>query len=257
MYQLYFAERDTTLYEKFPEQNTGIDPIIELIKITSGSKLNGEIQSSTYNTRILLDFGSQITDLTTAVTAGNIPPLGNANTSASVYLNLQASVANDLPLTYTINAFPISESWDNGNGTYSDTPITKIGASWYYRDATDPGTTWDTGSAPSGGEPGVSVTTGGGTWMTGSGYEASQSFDNQSPDLRINVTDIVSKWVDGTISNNGFIIKRKYSEEISGEILGTIKFFGSHAIDRTSYCLANSVNHIRDSISSISLSPFY
>ncbi len=29
MYQLYFAERDTTLYEKFPDQNTGIDQILE------------------------------------------------------------------------------------------------------------------------------------------------------------------------------------------------------------------------------------
>ena len=68
--------------------------------------------------------------------------------------------------------------------------------------------------------------------MTGSGYEASQSFQNQSPDIRMDVTDIVQRWVDADITNNGFIIKRKYEEEINGSILGSIKFFGreSHTI---------------------------
>jgi hypothetical protein len=60
MYQLYFAERDTTLYENFPTQNTGIDQILELTKVASGSKLNGIIQANTTNTRFLIDFGSQI-----------------------------------------------------------------------------------------------------------------------------------------------------------------------------------------------------
>ena len=41
MYKLYFAERDTTLYERFPKQNTGIDQILELTKVASGSKING------------------------------------------------------------------------------------------------------------------------------------------------------------------------------------------------------------------------
>ena len=48
----------------------------------------------------------------------------------------------------------------------------------------------------------------------------------------MNVTDIVSRWIDGDITNNGFIVKRLYSEEINGDILGSIKFFGreSHTI---------------------------
>ena len=58
MYQLYYTEREATLYERTPEQNTSIDPILELTKVASGSRLNGFIQSNTYNSRILLDIGN-------------------------------------------------------------------------------------------------------------------------------------------------------------------------------------------------------
>jgi len=232
MYQLYFAEKDTTLYEKFPDQNTGIDQILELTKVSSGSKLNGIIQANTTNTRILLDFGSQISSITTDISNGKIPPIGTGINSSSIFLSLKASDASDLPLSYTIKAFPISESWSNGNGTYADIPETTNGASWHYKDAKNPGTVWNTGSAASYNNLGVFDNQGGGTWMTGSGYEASQSFQNQSPDIRMDVTDIVQRWVNEDIANNGFIIKRKYDEEINGSILGSIKFFGreSHTI---------------------------
>ncbi len=56
-----------------------------------------------------------------------------------------------------------------------------------------------------------SRTTGGGVWITGSGYEASQSFANQSGDIEMDVTDIVNKHLDNTIFNNGFMLK--YGDE--------------------------------------------
>ena len=51
IYNIY-TNRDTTLHEKYPTQNTGIDQILTLAKIASGSLLNGFYQSNTYNTRI-------------------------------------------------------------------------------------------------------------------------------------------------------------------------------------------------------------
>jgi len=232
MYQLFFAERDNTLYEKFPEQNTGIDQILELTKVASGSKLENVIQADTTNTRILLDFGSQITTISQSINSGDIPKVANHANSASVFLNLKASEANDLPLSYTIKAFPISQSWNNGTGTFADLPITTNGSSWYYTDAKEPGTYWNTGSAASRNNYGTTEELGGGTWMTGSGFEASQSFQNESPDIRMNVTDIVQRWLEGDIDNNGFIVKRSYADEISGNILGSLKFFGreSHTV---------------------------
>jgi hypothetical protein len=237
MIRLFYAEKDTTLYEKYPEQNTGIDQILELTKIASGSKLRGEIQGNTYNSRFLIDFGSEITKIQTAVTNGEIPAFDvNVPRSASAYLRLYAANASDLLQSYDINAYPISESWTNGGGNYSDSPIQKYGASWYYRTSDDALDYWMTGSADSVGQMGTTETTiGGGTWLTGSSdtpYKATQTFQNESPDLRINVTGIISASIAGMIPNNGFIIKRPTVDEISGEVLGKLQFFSreSHTI---------------------------
>ena len=239
MYRIFYAEKDTTLYEKTPEQNVGIDPILELTKIPSSSRLNDVVQANTYNSRILIDFGNEITTLSRAITDGTIPAIGSAQTSASVYISLRASDASDLLRSYTIETYPISESWANGQGVFGDTPISRTGASWLYRSgdgSTLGAKQWDTGSAHSAGtSAGKLQPLGGGTWVTGSGYSGSTSFVNQSPDLRIEVSDIVNNWVsssDSQITNNGFIIKRPYADEISGETLGSLKFFGreSHTI---------------------------
>jgi hypothetical protein len=229
MYRLYYPERDTTIYERYPEQNTGIDQILELTKIASGSKLEGVIQANSYNSRILIDFGSQITKIGDGVTDGDIPTIDNHPDSASIFLKLYAADASNLLHTYSIHAMPVSESWVNGNGKFIDEPIQKYGASWYYRSSDDVGDYWAAGS----GELGTTETVyGGGSYITGSGNVATQSFQNELPDLRINVTDIVKKWIDGTNVNNGFIIKRPYSDESSGEVLGNLKFFSreSHTI---------------------------
>jgi hypothetical protein len=242
MYRIYYAERDTTLYEKNPEQNTSIDEILELSKIASGSRAfeNGTdlgVQGNTYNSRILIDFGSQITTLSSSISAGDIPLLNNTNAkSASAFLSLRASDASDLLSSYSIEAYAISQSWENGNGTLSDRPRNKIGSSWYYTSGdavAGTGVYWNTGSAHSHlTSQGATEIFGGGAWITGSGYSSSQSFQNESPDLRLDVTDIIKNLVDSNITNNGIIIKRPYVDEISGKVFGSIKFFGreSHTI---------------------------
>ena len=58
MIRQYFAQRDATIYERWPQMNTGIDSILEITKIQSGSYYYGEYQSNTYNTRTLIDFGN-------------------------------------------------------------------------------------------------------------------------------------------------------------------------------------------------------
>ena len=211
MYRLYFAERDTTLYERHPDRNTGIDSILELTKYVSGSRSDGEILGQTYNSRILIDFQSQITAISESVSAGTIPPIGSGATSASVYLNLRAANADSLPSSYTLEAYPISQSWTLGTGTYDDNPQATLGASWNFR---------------TGKEVSNPLSWTGGTWFSGSGFEASQNFVNAAtPDVRMNVTDIVRQWVSGSITNNGFMIKRPDNNETNGDIYGTLKFF--------------------------------
>ena len=66
-------------------------------------------------------------------------------------------------------------------------------------------------------------------------FEASQSFTHKSEDVRIDVTDIVKAWNSGSISNEGFMIKRKgnvgnsdtNSDEGGSSRLGNFSFFSS------------------------------
>ncbi len=73
----------------------------------------------------------------------------------------------------------------------------------------------------------------GGTWSE-YGYVASQSFTHEPSDLRMDVSDIVNKWLDSTIPNEGFMIKRSGSignssalvEEGNSTKFGHFSFFG-------------------------------
>jgi hypothetical protein len=219
MYQLFYPKRDTTLYEQYKTTNTGIDPILELTKIASGSPANGAVALNTYNTRILIDFGDQITTISASVSNGDI------GANSKFYLNLRAIDSADIPITYSLEAYAVSQSWVNGTGNEADIPITTNGASWQYRTSDAVGTEWLTSGYANGSTGSNGVTTvGGGTWYTGSG--ASQSFNYETPDIRMDVTNIVREWISGSFVNNGFIIKRPISEESSADPYGSLKFFG-------------------------------
>ena len=71
---------------------------------------------------------------------------------------------------------------------------------------------------------------GGGTWYSssfGSGKSCYQSFTKYTNNLDVEVTDYVSEWLDGTRTNNGFIIKKSKDDEQSTTKFGSIKFFSS------------------------------
>ena len=225
----YFAQRDATIYERYPQMNTGIDSILEITKVTSGSYYYGEYQSNTYNTRVLLDFGTQITEISKSVASGEIGSI-----SRKFYLNLRAIDASSMEVSYSLSAFPISESWAQGNGNFDNIPEIRDGVSWYYKDNDVNQTYWGkTGHNANTMLGHAETTQGGGAWITGSGYEANQSFDTTSPDVRMDVTDIVERWItgsvaDGRVSNYGFIIKRPYEDEKSSAVFGELQFFGTN-----------------------------
>jgi len=226
IYNIY-TDRDTTLHEKYPTQNTGIDQILTLAKIASGSLLNGFYQSNTYNTRILLDFKSQLTEISNSIVSGEIPVPGLAENSSSFFLTIKAADAASLPISYSLMAFPISESWDNGTGYFDDVPIATNGASWKYRKGS---IEWASGSQINSGGAGGTTEAGGGTWYTE--YEATASFEYESPDLRMNITSIVQEWFKNTIPNNGLILKRPTIDERDSSTFGGLNFFGvdSHTV---------------------------
>ena len=109
-------------------------------------------------------------------------------------------------------------SSNSNNGTLSDAAMRRADAP-YSQSFTDTTLLIDTGSRS---------VTGGGIWYRYSG-ECSQSFSYESPDVNMDVTDIVNNWLNGTVPNNGLILKWSGSQENSTDISGDINFFSSNA----------------------------
>lgn len=152
-------------------------------------------------------------------------------TNPEFKLNLKVCNDYDLPITYAIYAFPVSQSWVNGNGYYSDEGSV-MGASWNYRDysgSSDWYTPLTTSLRPvvdflnTSSNATASFAYGGGTWYYSS--TATQSFSYESSDISMDVTNIVMAWISGTLPNNGFILMS--SDEIVSTGSGfSLTFYG-------------------------------
>ena len=210
MHFFTFAEKDATLYEGSATQsrNTGLDEILEVRKDMNadGSVVNAS--------RVLIKFN--ITNISESIVAVTIPE------NARYYLNLYDANSTELATSQSLFAHPVSQSWVQGDGRFFDKPATTEGTSWRYRDGENTGTQWVSGSNNTGG-----------TWFAGSGYEASQSFNHETTDMRMDVTDIMKKWLSGSVANEGFMVKRSGSigntssslDEGSTDRLGNFAFF--------------------------------
>ena len=187
MHYFEYATKDTTLYEMSASMNTGQDEILEVRKDMNadGSVVNVS--------RALVKF--DLTYVSKSISSGLI----TSGSQTKFYLNLYDANSSDLNVSQTLYTYPVSQSWENGSGKFSYFPMVEDGASWKWKDNSIEKTQWNEISAS------------GGTWYSGSGYEASQSFTHEPADLRMDVTDIVWKWLHGTVPNEGFMIKRSGS----------------------------------------------
>jgi hypothetical protein len=223
MYHAIYATRDTTLYEKNPRRNAGIDQVLELLKyVESVPDENGFYYDGTYNSRILIKF--DIDHLSNLISSKTV------SRTSKYFLSLRATDASDLPLDYNIDVFAVSQSWDNGVGHYNDYPEITTGASWTYRNGyyDGNGLQWINNRFSTRTTGSFSTNSGGGTWYTSSQYYATQNFNYvKNPDIRINVSNIIHRWLSGSIPNNGFIVKRTSQDEFSTDFKGTIRFFST------------------------------
>ena len=204
-----FPLQDASIYSFYPNMNTGIDPIIEV------GNLNVNINPVPQVFRYLLEFDQ---DEINSVIDSRV---GGTQFSSS----LKCFVANAQGVNFNTNieVYPISGSWNNGTGTYLDSPFTTNGVSWKNQ-------TFEGGQQWSLSGWGTYVTAswsgsnnqGGATWYTGSNdpyntnIEAIQSFTLRSQkDLNVPVTDIVKVWYSSSksiggytnIVNDGFMVK--------------------------------------------------
>jgi len=201
MHKFYTSSYDASIYLQQPDQNAGRDEILEVGKLYYGTV------KDIYRTLIKFD-------------------VSNLETGSGwkAYLNLKAANSEELPLQYTIYANAVSQSWTMGTGTKFDN-ITTDGVSWYYKNGTDKWMDYTVtpNSYVSGSDTGSISNGGGGTWYTAS--IASQSFDYENDDVRMDVTNLVKLWTSGSVPNNGIVIHHSLTAENDTLDYGVLKFF--------------------------------
>jgi len=132
IYRIY-GQKDTTIYELNTRktQNTGLDEVLEVTKFfdeDSNSVFTG-------NSRILTHF--DLSEISQSIVAGDIP------TSSKYQLNLTSVEANEVETEYTLEVYPVSQSWSEGSGQFNNTPINQNGCSWERR---NPDSLWGVSS---------------------------------------------------------------------------------------------------------------
>ena len=202
-YYFLTASKDASVYLQQPNQNTGLDEILEINKVFYGNIRD--------KSRALLKF--DVGYLSASL----------ANTSISMSqatLILKETKSEELPLEYTLYAYPISQSWQMGNGTRFD-EISTQGVTWNYREG-DSTLDWLPTNAF------LNTSTGsyagkGGVWhKTPFAY---QSFNYQTADINMDVLSMLRVWMSGSISNEGMIIKHSAEVEDDSLDYGIVKLF--------------------------------
>ena len=211
-----FPSKDASIYSFYPVMNTGIDSIIEI------GNLNVNYDPVPQVFRFLVQFDQSEIE---SVIDNKI---GGTNFSSN--LKCFIATAQGVIAQTDLEVYPVSVAWNNGSGTYLDSPFTTNGVSWRYRNF-EGGNLWAPSSFPTYVTGSYSGSyTGGGTWYTGSNdpnhtnLTPTQSFDYRTTkDLNVDVSDIVKVWYSSSnsiggytnIQNNGFIVKWEKAVEFS------------------------------------------
>jgi hypothetical protein len=204
----YTASTDTTITNAYKSNlrttgvsgNMGESDILEVFKIF-GQASSGSSELS----RILIKF--PVDSIVSDRAANLVPTSGNVN----FYLRLYNAKHNTtVPKNCTLSILATSGSWDEGTGLdmeeYSDYGV----ANWVVRSSSSVGGTssW--------------VSTGGDSYASPA---FTQSLNDGTEDILVDVTSLVEQWVTGSKPNHGFLIKLSSSYESAQESYYTKRFF--------------------------------
>jgi hypothetical protein len=190
------ASYDSTIYERYPQINTGLDEVLEIGKTIK--PLDTANMHASGATRILIDF--------------DIPSEQQYPSSSKYYLNLRIANATNVNRYQKLEVYPVSRSWTEGSGYfYQDVTNVEDGVSWEYATNTQ-------------------------RWaVSGSNYTTSisQSYVlSKTPiqDIKIDVTNLIAPVVSGsnTTQWNGLLLKYPTADELDSTNIGNIKLFSSN-----------------------------
>jgi hypothetical protein len=154
-------------------------------------------------------------------------------------LNLKCCGARNIPLNYSVYAYPLNQAWDNGNGRYADDG-SQLGCSWNYRNYEGSGIWYGndvTGSIYTNDNYLLTASYATGSWKNQGGtwyYKVPSSYTNkpkwicssskytplansslicnqtfsygQQSDIKMDITRIIRSWLCGCVPNNGLIL---------------------------------------------------
>mgnify|MGYP003664888393 CR=1 FL=1 len=219
MHHFIFPTQDTWISSgssiidgtSFKDQNFGKDQILEVKKFFYNSSFD-------HQTRALVSFaGTEFTELSNSIVNEKIPlPQTGSTIGSKFYLRLYEAEGNaELSEDYTLHVQAISQSWVEGTGKFGDRPKNTNGCSWENRSNTRGGTevTW---SHAAGGKNGPLVL---------NISSSTQAFANESPDVNVEVTEMVNMWLTGKANNYGMQIRFTGSQETDTDTYGHLKFF--------------------------------
>ena len=213
MHRSFFAVKDTTINSgsdlidgtTFQDKNVGQDEVLELKKVF----FNKEFR---HPTRMLIQFDTD--EIKNYISSSVLP------SDYKLVLRLfETDGTSGLSNDYTIAAYPLSESWDEGIGTEADNPKTTVGCSWLNRENDSPNVSE------------VSWSNAGGTYI--SEDEVTQSFSLSSPDIEMDVTNMSKKWFGGVNQNHGILLRFSGSSEKGQIVSSSIESQTSESVVRS------------------------
>ena len=221
MHHFIFPNQDTWISsgssnitgESFKDQNFGRDQILEVKKEFYNNSFD-------HQTRALVQFsGTEFTELSKSVADGTIA------SDAKYYLRLYEAEGNaELTEEYTLAFQPISQSWTEGTGKFGDNPKNTNGCSWENRLNPIGGTAtaWDFVDIDNNHSNGPAIL---GDEFGNIFSASTQTFSNESPDVNVEVTNMVNMWLEGREENYGMVVRFNGSSETDDTTFGHLKFF--------------------------------
>jgi hypothetical protein len=221
MHHFIFPSQDTWVSsgssnitgESFKDQNFGRDQILEVKKQFYNFDFD-------FPTRALVQFsGTEFTELSKSVADGTIA------SDAKYYLRLYEAEGNaEMTEEYTLAFQPISQSWTEGTGKFGDNPKNTNGCSWENRLNPIGGTAtaWDFADIDNNHNNGPAIL---GDEFGNIFSQSTQAFSNESPDVNVEVTDMVNMWLEGRKENYGMVVRFNGASETDTTTLGNLKFF--------------------------------
>jgi len=234
-YRIY-PSKDTWISNKILENtpsmratgsNFGKSPTLRLFSI------KGEVASGTLEVaRTMIQFN--VTELSGKIFDDRVIP----SSSVSYRLRMFNYVHSEtIPASFNLFAYPLSRSWDEGNGIDDDNYRDSGYTNWLSASSTQ---TWNTT---------------GSDYLSSNYGSASQNFDSGIEDLDVDVTQIVNNWLTssagqaGGLPNNGLLLKLGTTEEETNQNSYYAKvFYGKDTmfVDKIPYIEARWDDSVRD-----------